>query len=115
MPTGIIFSPATGRMTLSDRGVNGNGRNGVLLKIIVGVLTVGLVSAGGGMMKLYRDVGVLQQGSGIERRIDRLEELTRDIATDRDKRTIILQGIRSDIEALRRDVEDLRHRLDRRP
>jgi hypothetical protein len=89
--------------------VNGNG-NGLFLKIVLGALTAGLAGAGGGMIKLYRDVGVLQTSSGIEKRVDTLEVLARDIGTDRDKRTIIIQGFRDDILDIKRRVENLEKR-----
>lgn len=74
---------------------------------MIGVLTTGLVGSGGGLIKLYRDVGVLQISSGIEKRVDNLESLAHDIGTDRDKRTIIIQGFRDDITDIKRRMEIL--------
>ncbi len=92
-----------------------NNRNGLFLKVIIGVLTAGLVSAGGGMVKLFRDVGVLQselnKRSEIERRVENVEKLTANIATDRDKRTEIIQQFRDEFAEIKGRLNALeRHR-----
>ena len=81
--------------------------NGVLLKVVLGVLVTGLVGASGGLIKLYRDVGILQSADNLGKRVADNEALLRDIGSDRDKRTIIIQGFRDDINDLKRRVENL--------
>ncbi|SRR5258707_320632 len=55
-------------------------KNGVILKVIIAALGGGLVVASGGIIKLYRDVGVLQ--STADSKIEnerRLMELKKEI------------------------------------
>ena len=87
-----------------------NGRNGLFLKVVIGVLVTGLASSAVGMIKLYRDVGVLQADTQLERRLRTLEELAANIATDRDKRTVVIQQFRDDISELKHRLEQLERR-----
>ena len=98
---------------MNDPAANHNNqtkRNGLFLKILIGGLTAGLVSISGGLVKLHSDVAVLQIGSGLEKRVEMNEALLRDIASDRDKRTIIIQGFRDDIADIRHRLEQLERR-----
>lgn len=83
---------------------NGNGRNGLFVKVIMGVLTAGLLSASVGMVKLYREVGEmheeLKRAIRVDQRLDSLEAFDRAIGTDRDKRTIILDDIHRRLDVL---------------
>lgn len=91
--------------------LNGNGnKNGLFLKVVVGALIAGLATAGAGMINLYRAVGILQADSGTLRRLDRLEDLAANIARDRDQRTVILQGLRAEVEDNRRRLDQLERR-----
>src|SRR5438128_79716 len=86
--------------------------NGMFIKIVVGTLATGLVATGGGLIKIYRDVGVLQSATSIalEKRVEQNEILLREIGTDRDKRTIIIQQFRDDISELKRRIDNLERR-----
>lgn len=92
---------------------SGNGRNGTFMKILVGV-NVAIMGAGiiGGV-KLNREVGVLQVGSGLEKRVESLEIVTRSIDADRNKRTEILRELREYLDYLRAELGDTRRRLER--
>jgi large exoprotein involved in heme utilization and adhesion len=79
-------------------------------KILIGGLTMGVVAAGSGLIQLRSEVAVLKAGSGIERRVEQLENLAKDIATDRDKRTIILQGIRIELDLINQRIMNLEGR-----
>lgn len=92
-------------MALIEGKLNGNG---LFLKVVIGVLITGLVGSGAGLIKLYRDVGILQSASSLEKRVADNEALLRDIGTDRDKRTVIIQGFKDDIAELKQDVRDLK-------
>jgi hypothetical protein len=85
-------------------------KNGIAIKIVVAALGTGLVFSTGGLIKLYRDVGVLQSDLQTSRRLDALELLAVSIASDRDKRTIILQNIHDEIVDLKRRMEKVEGR-----
>ena len=87
-------------------------RNGFILKIIIGVLTGGLITAGAGVIKLHSDVQILKADTQLGRRVEIIEILIKDVATDRDKRTIILQQLRDSLSEEKMEIIELRHRLD---
>lgn len=87
-----------------------NGRNGLFMKVVIGVLVAGLGSATIGLVRLNSEVAVLKAGSGLEKRVDGLEVLARDIGTDRDKRTVIIQGFIKDIDEIKQRIERLERR-----
>lgn len=84
-----------------------NKKNSIILKIIIGALTLGLVSAGGGLIKLYRDVGILQSGTHLERRIDTLERIMESIDVDRHKRTEIILQFKERFDRLERRLDHI--------
>lgn len=89
---------------------NGNGRNGLFLKVMVGV-NVALMGAGViGGIKLYRDVGVLQESSHLEKRVEVVEATVSSINADRHQRTIILQTLREEVADNKRRIEALEKR-----
>jgi hypothetical protein len=90
--------------------VDNGRRNNIILKVAIGVLSLGLVSAGGGIIKLYRDVGILQTGTHLERRIDTLERLLESIDSDRHKRTEIIIQFRENFERIDRRLNALEGR-----
>ena|SRR6267142_315430 len=96
-------------------GVTTNGKNGLFLKVIIGALIAGLVAASGGLIKVYRDVGILQEtrkaDALLEMRLARMEKdvvevrmLVESINEDRHKRTIIIPQMQADIVELKRAI-----------
>lgn len=93
---------------------NGNGnRNGVFMKLAMGVLASGIILSSAGIIKLYRDVGVLQSATDGRVEIERrFQELKKEIAevraesasinADRHQRTIVLQNILARLDLLER-------------
>jgi|SRR6266850_1982158 len=63
--------------------MNGNGllKNGIILKVVIAALGGGLVVSSGGIIKLYRDVGVLQSTADSKIEIERrFMELKKEIS-----------------------------------
>jgi hypothetical protein len=85
---------------------NGNGKNGLFLKVLIGVCVALSASAIVGGIVLYGDVRELKKGNDLERRMEMIEALAASINADRHQRTVILQQ-------LREDMADLKHRQDR--
>ena len=95
---------------MAETSYNGNGKNGLFLKVMVGVVTLLATTSIAGMVKLYRDVGVLQEGTHLQRQVDECCALARSIDADRHQRTIILQGFREDIADLKQRIDRLERR-----
>lgn len=91
-------------MTANGNG-NGNGRNGLFLKVIIGLCVALSAGATGGGIKLYGDVRELQKATDLERRVAVMEDLANSINADRHKRTEIIQQIRDEIARLDRRIE----------
>lgn len=91
---------------------NGIQRNGRFNQILVWVLTAGLATASGGLIKLYGEVQVLKADTNIGRRVDVIEILMKDIATDRDKRTVIIQQFKDTDAELKQAIIEIKLRLD---
>ena len=92
--------------------------NGIFLKIIVGVLSVGLVTASGAMIKLYRDVGILEKGidrdkslETLEKRVSDNEKLLHNIGTDRDKRTVLVEQFKANDVRHDADINEIKRKL----
>jgi hypothetical protein len=99
-----------------------NNRNGLLLKIVIGVLATGFVSTAGGMIKLNSEVQILKSEtvSVTDRRLNAIEglakdglALARDIDVDRHKRSETIPRLRVDVDRLEREIEEMKKQLDR--
>lgn len=87
-------------------------RNGILMKIIIGALVAGLAGASGGVIKLYGEVQVLKADTQLGRRVETIEILLKDVTSDRDKRTIVIQQFRDTNIEVKAAIVELQHRLD---
>lgn len=87
---------------MSEHAPNGNGRNGLFLKVLLGLCVTLSAGAIAGGVKLYGDVRELQKANDLERRVAVLEGLANSINTDRNQRTIILQELTRRMEVLER-------------
>lgn len=82
------------------------------MKIIIGVLATGLVGASGSIIRLYGEVQVLKSATELGRRVDTIEILLKDVTSDRDKRTILIQQFRDANAEFKAAITELQHRLD---
>lgn len=87
---------------MSENG-NGNGKNGLFLKVLIGLCVALSASAAVGGIVLYGDVRELKKGNDMERRLEVIESVVTSINADRHQRTIILQQLRDDMAELKRE------------
>jgi hypothetical protein len=83
-----------------------------MLKVIIAALSAGLAGASGGIIKLYGEVQVLKADTQLGRRVETIEILLKDVTSDRDKRTIVIQQFRDTNLEVKAAIVDLQHRLD---
>lgn len=89
-------------MTTEPHSIN---RNGLFLKVLIGVLCAGLVAVSVGLVRIYGEVEVLKSDTQLVDRVRKIENLADSINADRHQRTIIIQGFRDDIADLKRRME----------
>lgn len=102
---------------MSENG-NGNGKNGLFLKVLIGLCVALSASAAVGGIVLYGDVRELKKGNDLERRFevlerrfDGLEARVTSIDADRHKRTEYIKNNDADRAQFKSDFADIRAQL----